>query len=105
MIFQRVRVKFLDSNKKSTFYTGDMLNGEIMDMEKMKLTNGDVFEGNFINGLYHGYGKLSYGNKTFEGYWKNGLKDGKGTILNVDNTKYLGTWESGKSVGKVRGHN
>jgi hypothetical protein len=42
-------------------------------------TNGDVYEGNFVNGKRHGIGAYNYANgNRFEGEFKNDKPNGRG---------------------------
>lgn len=46
-------------------------------------TNGDLYEGEFLNGLYHFVGKLTSGENgetRYNGEWRHGLKNGIGTL-------------------------
>ena len=44
-----------------------------------KIDFGDIiFEGEILNGLWHGSGVEKLSNGEFKGFWKNDKKDGKG---------------------------
>jgi hypothetical protein len=50
----------------------------------LELRNGDKYEGQFKNGLYHGEGKYTFSNGTKEcGTWSVGRREGKFVITNV----------------------
>ena len=47
------------------------------------LKDGTQYEGNFVNGIREGLGKLiSDWDYTYEGMWKGGLKEGRGVLTN-----------------------
>lgn len=42
----------------------------------------EIYEGLFKANKFHGFGKISYADGiTYEGYWLNGKKDGKGSLI------------------------
>jgi antitoxin component YwqK of YwqJK toxin-antitoxin module len=51
--------------------------------------------------LYHGYGVYynEIGRKVYQGYWKNGLMDGKGTFYYKGFVLQCGEWKKGKKHG------
>ena len=103
---------FLFKNEK---YHGDKC--------KLQYPNGDIYEGSIREGLRHGEGKLinknkSYcykgfwaydqkngkcvekiGNETFYGNYKNGVRDGKCTIIYDNKDKFVGYFKDGKKDG------
>ena len=49
----------------------------------------------------HGWGEYIYvEDSRYEGWWKNGLKDGVGVFTTVTGEKYDGHWEKGKRHGE-----
>jgi hypothetical protein len=45
----------------------------------MIFKNGELYEGDYVNDLKHGFGKYTFSDgKIYEGEWKNGNWDGKG---------------------------
>ena len=57
--------------------------------EKIKLTNGKVFEGEWPNG----HGKMTRPDGwSHEGFWKNGKRHGFGITIMPNGTKYSGKW-------------
>ena len=91
---------FYESYSYSGEWKNDLLNG------KGKFTDGNItYEGNFLNGKFHGDGTLTkklintpiyY---TYKGNFKNGLKDGKGTEICQEYT-YVGAFINDKFDGK-----
>lgn len=53
------------------------------------------------NGFYEGFGIYynEIGNKIYEGYWKNGLMDGKGIFYYKGFVLQKGEWKRGKKHG------
>ena len=52
--------------------------------------NKDYYKGEFLNGMKHGEGKYTFGDKKgfYEGDWKNDLKHGWGTFSFPNNETY-----------------
>lgn len=43
------------------------------------MENGEFYEGEFLNGKYHGYGKFTFVDKSYyEGEWEDNMKNGIG---------------------------
>ncbi|MBQ4509708.1 MAG: AAA family ATPase, partial [Clostridia bacterium] len=88
---------FHESYSYSGEWKNDLLNG------KGKFTDGNItYEGNFLNGKYHGEGtltkKLNTIYYTYKGNFKNGLKDGNGTEICQEYT-YVGAFINDKFDG------
>ncbi|MDR3078598.1 MAG: hypothetical protein LBU15_01010 [Rickettsiales bacterium] len=73
----------------------------------LKLLNGDLYEGEFRNGLPEGEGKLTQSNgNEYRGLWKNGLKGGSGTFTYGAGAgvkaglKIEGIWSRGQLNGR-----
>ena len=94
-------------NGKYIYEDGNYYEGEL----KNNIPNGrgikysskgeKIYEGDFINGKFHGNGEYIWENGDFyKGQWKNGLKHGKGTLyFNDGNIVYEGDWVNGKYEG------
>lgn len=55
--------------------------------------DGSVYEGYFMNGKYHGYGRLITDGNIYEGQWSDNKLNGKGTYIHEEGTlKYTGEW-------------
>ena len=66
--------------------------------------NGEVFEGEFRNNLYNGYGGHTWANgANYVGEFLNGQYNGKGVFTNPDGSRKEGVWHQNKfvSVEKV----
>ncbi|UJR08359.1 hypothetical protein I4U23_012630 [Adineta vaga] len=67
--------------------------------------NGDVYEGELMNGLYHGYGVYVWKNHDrYEGMWQNNRREGQGTWIWGEQTssagdRYCGEWSLDKKHG------
>ena len=64
-------------------------NSSICMIVKVDLGDGDYYEGYLKKGLYHGEGKLIKSGQQYSGGFKNGKKDGKGEILDIETEKIL----------------
>jgi hypothetical protein len=65
-----------------------------------RLTNfgGEVYEGKWLAGKQHGFGKYYYSNgNTYAGSWLNGMRHGKGMLVDSDGKRiFIGQWLNGK---------
>jgi len=67
---------------------------------KISFANGDLYVGNWEDGMQHGQGKYMYANgSTYEGYWRNGKYDGSGQLTVPDGSCYVGYWKEHKKHG------
>jgi hypothetical protein len=83
-------------------YTGNCDKGKANGTGKSIGT--DIYEGEFKKGYPDGYGKYTWENKSYyEGYWKRGLREGKGTMHfiyeNGTDSALTGFWKKDKFVG------
>ena len=66
---------------------------------------GDMYEGEFINDLYHGYGIHTWKNgNRYEGMWKNNRREGEGTWIWGEQSsspghRYQGQWHLDQKHG------
>lgn len=78
---------------------------EIVVKKTKKYPTGDVYEGEFVNGLYHGYGIYTWTNgNRYEGMWKNNRREGEGTWTwgkqsSSTGDRYQGQWHEDKKHG------
>jgi hypothetical protein len=90
------RYKYLKYKKKYL----QLIGGSESFVDKtIDYSNGDVYKGNTINNIPHGYGTMTYENSSYEGYWKNGNKHGYGTMT-YENGSYKGYWENDNKHGQ-----
>ena len=59
------------------------------------------YRGPFVNGKYHGFGKLELLDKklTYKGNFQNGVRHGRGTQWDGENNVYIGLWRNDKRNG------
>lgn len=63
-------------------------------------TNGYVFEGNFVDSLRVGLGKLNTpAGDSYDGMWAKDQFNGQGTYKWADGSKYTGEWKNGVQDG------
>jgi len=90
-------IKFPDG----TIYVGQIKNNEITGQGKYFFPNGTTYTGELLNGFRHGFGKFESPKEelSYEGNWKNGLKNGHGVMKKKGST-YEGNWKDGFIDGK-----
>lgn len=67
---------------------------------RLELENGDFYEGEFHNGMFHGKGRLvQSGGKMYEGAWRNNKREGKGMEVWPDGKRYQGKFRNDKKNG------
>lgn len=64
-----------------------------------EFSNGDLYDGMFLSGERHGYGKLTNGDYCYEGFWKNDCRDGRGNTSYGDGSSYSGEYSKGVHHG------
>lgn len=92
------------------YANGDIYDGDLVDGIKngygvLVYANGERYAGDWKDGIYHGDGVLEYINgERYDGHWKDGIYHGRGTKNFRNGTKYEGTWKDGKmEKGKFTG--
>ena len=94
-------LKFIDENNNNHFYyKGEFNNEGIINGRGIKIIpNNLVYNGDFLNGEYHGKGLLIKKGATMYGNWVNGECRGN-TIFKVDGQfEYEGNFENNKKNG------
>lgn len=77
--------------------------GERTGEGMLEWPNGDVYRGDFWNGLRHGHGTLSFGDGSdYVGDWACNLFDGQGTRRYANGDLYIGQWRQGQRCGQGR---
>ncbi|CAH3105220.1 unnamed protein product [Porites lobata] len=75
--------------------------GERHGYGKAVLPNGDIYEGNYVNGKRHGKGTYIFRNGAkYKGFYDEGKKSGHGTFEYPDGSKYEGKWEDNERNGQ-----
>ena len=71
-------------------------------IHKTEINKFGTYEGEFKNGLKDGKGTMNYKNEyAYEGDWKEGKREGKGTYINkITHEKLEGDFKSDKAEGK-----
>ena len=65
--------------------------------------SGNMYQGEYKAGRYHGHGKLSYADgDAYEGQWREGEKHGHGKYSFATGDAYEGQWREGKKHGRGR---
>ncbi len=73
---------------------------------EIKTTLGtNTYRGNFKDGKYHGYGKLTEmvsvtERAYYDGNWDAGVRSGRGTYYNGRDKLYIGQWKNNKREGR-----
>jgi hypothetical protein len=94
-------------NKPVTFtlegghtFEGDF-NNEFTGKGKATAACGDIYEGDFVEGLLNGKGKKTFADGTvYEGDFVEGLFEGKGKYTDVEGSVYEGDFKADKMNGK-----
>ena len=83
---------------------GDCLSG--YGVLEIKTSVGEnLYRGNFLDGKFHGNGKLtemlsSTRRAYYDGEWDQGIRSGRGTYLNGVSELYIGQWKDDKRHGR-----
>lgn len=67
---------------------------------RIEWENGDVYEGEIMDGVVKGKGKCTYQNgDKYDGDWADGKPHGKGEMKYATGRRYVGHWVKGKRQG------
>ena len=67
-----------------------------------KEINHIIYEGQFKNDVYHGYGRYIYSNGNYYiGNWIDGKRSGWGKLVDRNGKIYEGMWKYGKFIGNI----
>lgn len=70
-------------------------NGKVSGVGKE--INHIIYEGQFQDDIYNGYGRFIYGNGNYYlGYWLDGKRNGYGKLVDTNGRIYEGTWQNSK---------
>ena len=92
-------------NGKEIFNNGSIFTGFYLAGKKKHgkflWKNGNYYQGDFVNDVFHGYGVYKWGKeRTYEGNWKEGKMHGKGKLMLIDGSYYDGEFVEGKKCGR-----
>jgi len=81
-----------ETNSYAVTYEGDWKDNGL-SFGKIVFTNGNTYQGNFINNKFDGFGTMikSYG-ETYEGGWSKGKRNGYGKLILPNGKTYEGEW-------------
>lgn len=83
-----------------SYYEGDFVNGKFHGKGKYTWANGTYYEGDFANGDFNGYGKRTYDDgAVYEGEFENDMCNGKGKLTYADGDYYEGYFVNGDFNG------
>ena len=69
--------------------------------KKQSFSDGSCYEGDFVNGKFHGKGKYTWANgNVYVGDWVEDCRHGKGTLRWKDGDVYVGDWVKNERTGK-----
>jgi len=73
----------------------------LQGFNEQEYPDGSKYAGNFVDGMRHGEGELTWENKCrYKGEWKDGSRHGPGKFYWTNGSGYEGFWECGKQTGK-----
>jgi hypothetical protein len=68
-----------------------------------KYTSGNVYSGEWANGMMQGFGKMIYADgSSYEGTWVNNLMDGDGVYVDADKITWTGIFVEGQFDSKIQ---
>jgi len=76
-------------------FSEDCMSGE----GKMQWRDGVEYVGQFVGNRREGHGRMHWTSgrwKSYEGYWKDGLQHGEGTLIDHNDQEFRGTFKAGK---------
>ena len=82
-----------------SIYHGNLKDGLFSGKAVQIWSNGDKYEGEYQNGLFHGYGEMTTNSYIYKGDYFNGLQTGKAFILYSDGSSYEGEVNAGLYEG------
>lgn len=81
-------------------YVGYFKNGKQEGKGKLTFVSGNVYEGDFKDGLKHGKGVFIGKGKKYEGEYVEGKKHGYGEYTDTDGSIYKGNYSKNNKSGK-----
>jgi len=89
----------VNQEQKPTIYQGIWEYGKITS-GKIYYIDGSIYEGDIVNYIPSGKGKLISDTEKYEGDWKNNKKDGKGKLTNSSGIMYEGEFKNDAFSGQ-----
>lgn len=80
-------------------YSGDIKNNLPNGEGTMNYNNGWIYEGEWDDGIWNGYGELTTSDFLYSGYWEQGKPNGEGAVSYAAGGYYDGTWKNGERDG------
>ena len=71
-----------------------------MTQGTFNFANGNIYKGDFVNGVFEGIGRYDFEGGYYEGEWKSGRYHGHGFLLFSDGSSYRGAFVDGVAHGK-----
>ena len=66
-------------------YDGEWVNGVRQGIGRMTYANGDIYDGAWLNDMWNGYGEYTWADgRKYYGNYKNDMRDGEGIFSNWD---------------------
>ena len=86
----------LELDQGKLHYTGSVVSKKMNGQGKLTFENGDVYEGQFQNGLFQGQGTYkSAKGWVYVGQFKQGYANGQGKLTTEGQVSYEGTFKQG----------
>lgn len=91
--------------KNGDKYVGTWKNNKMQeDNVEMYFSNGDTYKGSLLKGKFNGRGTIEYNSssatESYVGQWKNGKRDGYGTLKMRNGDRYVGYFKNGLFDGE-----
>jgi hypothetical protein len=98
----RYQIEFFESHK-GTVYEGEFQNGQFEGYGNGSFTDGARYSGWHKNSRPHGFGKNSFANgDEYIGYFKDGTRSGQGIMTYSDGRRKEGMWENDKIIRETK---
>lgn len=98
---------FCEGSGKMTTFDGHVLQGvfrkgKISGTGVEVLPSSEEYEGEFIDGIRNGKGKINFQGLLFDGTFKDGLAEGEGIVTFQDGSIFTGIYSKGTSIGELK---